>query len=84
MALEPLDADLGQLPVPLISRLAIIKSFWGSRISLSEYEQQAQDTDSYFRYYEEQCRARLCEGVDTLTRTHADIARIVQLLKDGN
>lgn len=85
MALGPLDVGLDQLPVPPISRLAIIESFWGSRISMPEYEQQAQDTDSYFRYYEEQCRARLHGGVNnTLTRTHADIARIVQLLKDGN
>lgn len=85
MANNPLSADLRQLPLPLNSRLAIMKSFWGSAVTLSEYEQQSKYTDSYFRYYEEQCRAMLCDGGDgdsALIRTHADIALIVQLFKD--
>jgi hypothetical protein len=84
MAIDPLNADLARLPLPLNSRHAIIRNFWGYNLSLSEYERQARDTDSYFRYYEEQCRAVLCEGgANTLVRTHADIAKIVRLFKDG-
>lgn len=65
------------------TKSAILSTVWGINYNHRQISRHGSLSDSYLRYYSEQCRNALhSRGLNGLVTTHADIVSIIQQLKD--
>ncbi|KAI9778153.1 MAG: hypothetical protein M1839_008362 [Geoglossum umbratile] len=78
--LEPLDQSLQYDLLPETQR-AIIARFWKRKLTALDYKKEATKYDTYFRYYEDECKAWADGNSMRGAVTHSHVAEIVDRLE---
>ena len=77
-----LDFDVRAIYLNDDTKCAILNTIWGSTHTAQDFSNDPSIGDSYLRYYGDQCRNALhSKGFDSVIKTHADVADIVNHLK---
>jgi hypothetical protein len=77
-----LDFDVRAIYLNDDTKCAILNTIWGSTHTAQDFSNDPSTGDSYLRYYGDQCRNALhSKGFDSVIKTHADVADIVNHLK---